>query len=174
MEMMHYSKNPIERIYPYKHQQKPFFKPVGLWVSCETDYENTDWKKWCLMEKFDLEHLTHRYKIEIAQDSNILTLNTPEQLIEFTENYNYSNVINKELIEKLPEPSQKALFTDRTLYMNWEKLVTEYSGIMIYPYIHSMRLDDRTEWYYPWDCSSGCIWDTEIITNITLIEKRKL
>ena len=40
---------------------------------------------------------------------------------------------------------------------NFRNLTSKYNGIEICPYLWSKRM--RSNWYYPWDVASGCIWD---------------
>lgn len=50
--------------------------------------------------------------------------------------------------------------------VNWPLIATRWDGIIIAPYQWSCRYDDRTFWYYGWDCASGCIWNLHAITDV--------
>lgn len=41
-----------------------------------------------------------------------------------------------------------------------------YDGIVITPYVWSMRLDRSAFWYYGWDCASGCIWNASAVAEL--------
>lgn len=44
--------------------------------------------------------------------------------------------------------------------IRWAAVAQQYSGIVIAPYLQQRRLDGAaSDWYYPWDCASGCVWD---------------
>ena len=50
----------------------------------------------------------------------------------------------------------------------WEKVAAKYDGLIITPYIWQRRME--LNWYYTWDCASGCIWNVRAIKDIRLIE----
>lgn len=41
-----------------------------------------------------------------------------------------------------------------------------YDGIIIAPYVWSLRLDIDFFWYYDWDCASGVIWNSAAVSNL--------
>jgi len=116
-------------------------KPQGLWYGI-----NKAWIKWC---KGEMPHWIYKYNYELKLDlSKMLIITNKEQLINF--NNKYRNNLN--------------ILT----YIDWWEVAKEYSGIEINPFLHSMRFDIRTNglWYSLWDCSSGCIWNKDVIKNI--------
>ena len=52
--------------------------------------------------------------------------------------------------------------------IRWEEVKTLWDGIIISPYNWKCRHSPSTEWYYGWDCASGCIWNVEAIKNYKL------
>ena len=59
-------------------------------------------------------------------------------------------------------------------YINWRKVAKAFDGIIIPEYIYSRRLDgNASDWYYGWDCASGCIWDARAIKTTKKITKPK-
>lgn len=111
-------------------------KPVGLWVSDESQRESWSW--FCTMEAEWLSLGAYRFSVELDMD-RILHLESCMDLLNFTERF-------------------------RTRYgINWEMVSESWPGILITPYQWSLRLDDRTHWYYGWDVASGCVWDPTAI-----------
>jgi len=115
-------------------------KPRGLWYGF-----GASWLDWI---KSEMPHWERDYMhvIEINPDK-ILTINSREELDLFTKKYTAgSGVI--ELID-------------------WVRVANDYSGIEIPTYISSARME--VDWYYPWDVESGCIWNSDGIKSIKLI-----
>lgn len=158
MRLIHYSSDKItleNRIYDQKDNDW-HAKPSGLWFSVESENfpkHNYNWKKWCEVEKFRLENLRCVYEICLSTSSNILILKTANQIFEMAKKYPYSREIWD------------------TAELDWFKIKQEYSGIIIAPYQWDARLSMRSTWYYGWDCSSGCIWDTSVIEKFELLEE---
>jgi len=120
--------------------QNVHFKPKGLWYGC-----GSAWLNWILGEQPDWikEYL---YEVKVGA---VLKISTFEKLMEFTQEYKSSN------------PRLSGI--ENSLYIDWIKVSQKYPGIEICPYIHEARRNDRTEWYYPWDVASGCVWDCSAI-----------
>ena len=142
MNLRHYSDKPIKEI--YSCVQDCVDKPKGFWVSDESDM---GWREWSKENFGDVE-----YSVIIKEDSNILYITNSREIEKFTEDfscYPYKNV--------------------RLQFINWQKVSEHYDGIIITPYIWSHRMDEKTTWYYGWDCASGCIWNKEAIERIERI-----
>ena len=92
--------------------------------------------------------------------TNMLVLRTPEQIIEFNEEYG-----------SVPEwANDKSLSRiTRSHYIDWPRITEEYNGIEINPYQWSLR--HELMWYYGWDVSSGCIWNPESIIDFKEIKR---
>jgi hypothetical protein len=143
LKLVHYSKEPLTPL--YYHEQKEqhpngmYQKPQGLWISDDDDY---GWKEWCDDENYEIGISRCKYvtDIIIKSGANILFLGDIDKLIQFTKDYQIT-----------------------PWSINWIKVAKKYQGIIVTPYLYELRLDARTSWYYTWDCSSGCIWDTSSI-----------
>ena len=119
------------------------FKPNGLWVSDES--EGSDgWRSWCADNESRLGR--NAFAIELALDASVLTLATPEAIREFDAEFG----------------------TGDRYRVAWDRVAARWQGILITPYQWSLRLSD-VDWYYPWDCASGCIWDAAAIASVTPI-----
>ena len=147
MKLVHWSDRPVGPLVNVSQppaEENWRMKPVGLWLSDESDY---GWKQWCEDENFNVGG--HVVQTEFNVDmKDVLHLSTPEQIDSFTDEYG---------VERAP-------YHDRMI--NWHAVAQTYKGILITPYCHARRLEHM--WYYGWDCASGCFWDTsclELIKN---------
>jgi len=52
----------------------------------------------------------------------------------------------------------------------WSLVADEYQGIVIAPYVWSRRLCYGANWYYSWDCASGCVWDASAVAGVSLMQ----
>jgi hypothetical protein len=125
-------------------------KPTGLWYGI-----NDSWHSWCIAEQCEEWIAGNDYEI-VVPDLNILKLSDSIGLYNFTNEY-----LDKE---------RKIGFYD-TYYIDWQKVALKYDGIEINPYIWSCRFNDKTSWYYSWDCASGCIWNAQSL-KYKLIRRR--
>lgn len=149
MQLMHYSDELIEELDNRKYDQDdmPFHhKPAGLWLSVVGDM---DWKEWCIGERFNLENLRYSYEVSLKETSKILHIRTSEELIEFTKKY--------------PLRTRTFDIDFDNYQIDWYSVKREFEGIIIAPYQWDCRLSIESNWYYGWDCASGCIWDLKCI-----------
>ena len=143
--LIHYSSAPLAEVYSVEQGTGFQMKPSGLWVSAE-GYGDT-WKDWCEAEEFHLERLTHVHEIELASGANVLRVSGEDAILGFTKQYRHA----------------KSGYPCELSAIDWPRVASEYQGILIAPYVWTLRLDPRVTWYYPWDCASGCIWDAKAI-----------
>lgn len=125
-------------------------KPRGLWVSDE-DAE-MGWREWCssAMPGWLRENV---YEIELERGANVLVVDTLRALDCFhrkwhmTQDHRYDQTV-----------------------IQWPLLALHYDGIIITPYQWDRRLDGAvSDWYYSWDCASGCIWNPRAIAAVRQI-----
>lgn len=153
MNLEHFSTKPLTiEMLEDKTQDNEgrLFKPVGLWISVAGEY---DWESWCRDEKYCDIDKAIRHKVDLDM-THILLLKSARDIVDFTWQYRSTTIA----------PNN---------YINWELVAAHHHGIIITPYIHECRLAMGTEWYYPWDCAGGCIWNIKAIKNITIITKEK-
>lgn len=149
---LHYSAKTITSI--HSQVQSPDItwhkKPYGLWITVEGD---DGWKKWCVDNGFGEDRLAICHEVILSETCNVLWLDSADGIDEFTRRYGR------------PDRDRQSI-----RQIDWRKVSEQYQGIVIVPYIWSRRLGAGTDWYYGWDCASGCIWDANAIRYIKVIE----
>lgn len=143
MNFVHHTKERFkldDRKYFQTKSHTAFCKPNGFWISPS---EGSDtWYDFCKAEEFNLDGLRVKYDVEIDL-TNVLVIDTLKKFDDFEESY------GKQLCD-----------ITKTSKVDWVSVCRKYSGILIAPYFWERRYRN---WYYGWDCSSGCIWDTSIL-----------
>jgi len=162
MQLKHYSTHPIRELDLHKKPKSVelnplWMKPRGLWVSIEDGY---GWKDWCTSEEFNLFGLRFEHEVILKDKNNILYLNTPEEIINFSKLYKDTDEVSLRL--------------RREGYIDWSKVKRDYQGLIISPYQWSCRLEIETFWYYGWDCASGCLWDLDCIESFKLLNEEPI
>lgn len=145
-KLIHYSIEPLKEIFDKEQARCPTTKPEGLWLSVEDGY---GWKEWCTNENFALNRFEYETEITLEKNANILKLKNTRDIDEFTDEY-WSN-------------RDMEFETELRMAIKWNEVAAIYDGIIIAPYQWNRRLDTNTSWYYGWDCSSGCIWNSQVI-----------
>lgn len=140
MILTHYSPEPIVKL--LNREQDSTFKPKGLWVSDETDH---GWNTWCNDNEFGVND-DYIYSVTVDM-TDVLLISNSLDLLSF--HHKYRTVGSTHMME----------------YIRWDSVAEDYKGIIITPYLWSIRMD--LIWYYGWDCASGCVWDVSAITSIT-------
>lgn len=154
-KLFHYSQQEIlglkedfyERLKEY-WPEEGCMKPCGLWLSVEDDVEDMNWFEWCKKEEFKVEGLKYRYSARLSDDAKILHISSKKELERFSEEYR-SELHN--------------IQSESVTCINWLRVKEKHDGIIISPYRWDCRLSNDA-WYYPWDCSSGCIWSLDKVS----------
>lgn len=150
MKLIHFSKEPLISVYSRPHQPHGCgaFKTPGLWVSDEDS--GYGWRQWCVDNDFSEVAsnfpLIHQTEIILADDVNILRIDSIEGIDRFTSNF--------------VKQADRRIEVD----VDWEAVRALYQGVIISPYQWNRRLD--VMWYYGWDCASGVIWDAAAIKEL--------
>jgi hypothetical protein len=124
-----------------KKQQEKGYKPNGLWYGIGPSWVNF------VRSEMPTRETEHVFKIDI-DESKMKIIRNYEDLLEFEKEYSTP-------IEGMYS------FNNRYLYIDWERVARDYSGIEIAPYISEARM--KHMWYYGWDLASGCIWGSGVI-----------
>lgn len=151
-------------------------KPNGFWLSDETRGAY-GWRAWCRAERFRPYGFRYEHEVKLVPNAKILYLRTPQEIDSFTHEYGYS------LLDEHDKREGKVPFSKRIGYgrygqpyydsIDWKRVAKKYHGIVITPYQWSRRLDGGCQWYYSWDCASGCIWNARAIESITMVKEHK-
>ena len=145
LTLEHYTAKPfaLDRARDYSARQRYNFKPVGLWVSVKGE---RDWPWFCEREEFRCESLRVRSVVTLEESVNVLTLKTVNEIWAFDARFGRDSYGIRQI--------------------DWGQVKKRYDGIIIAPYQWSLRLDNKISWYYPWDVSSGCIWNLDVIESV--------
>ncbi|WP_143545301.1 hypothetical protein [Rhodococcus sp. 15-649-2-2] len=144
--LVHYHSTALEldRGFDYSKEHQRTDKPTGLWVSIAGE---DDWESWCRLEEYAVDALAVPHLVTLADSANILILTTVNDLVEFDSEYGIEST-----------------YASRTyrFEVDWPRLYGEFDGIIIAPYQWSQR-HNGPQWYWGWDCASGCIWNLDAI-----------
>jgi len=155
-KLSHFSSEPVSVVrsveqrwryeLPSEHE-----KPKGFWVSVDGE---DDWASWCASEDFGIGQIRHN--VVLAPNANILRCHDKLDVLCLTERYGID----------IPgySWSRKAI--------DWQRIASEYQGLIIAPYVWECRLNDECNWYYGWDCASGCIWDAAAIASVSEVRQQ--
>ena len=145
---LHYAKEVLrkEDLRPAQQWAEHWQKPSGLWMTVEQDGEDQCWRSWCEQEGYRLHALKHVHEIDVNM-THMLVLDTPEAVIRFDDKYTQDK--------------------RRHFIIDWTRVAEDFAGIFIVPYQWNLRMS-MINWYYSWDCSSGCVWDTSHIRDVRL------
>lgn len=153
-KLIHFSKDHVTAVRSEKQGQRTggAYKPNGFWVSVEGG-KSFGWRSWCEAEGgYGGIAEAKQTEIVLHDDARILRLRTASQLDDFTAKYFC--------------PENKPSYLRYAREPDWKRVAEEYQGIIIAPYQWSRRLHDGTNWYYSWDCASGCLWDAGAISRL--------
>lgn len=92
------------------------------------------WAEWCKGENFNLDNLRVRYHVQ-NDKARILVIDSIKKLDKMTRDFGVNGMA-----------------------ITWNLIAMNYDGIEIPEYFWSRRF---VNWYYGWDCASGCIWNNE-------------
>ena len=137
---------------------KPFMgKPNGLWYSC-----GDSWIDWLADEMPGwLNQTNYLYRIELGAD--VYQISNTDEFEEFERKY---ASVPKEIADM-------GIGGDLDMMSSIDFSAVQrdgYTGVEICPYLPDKRFE--SQWYYPWDVASGCIWDSKGARKIELIGER--
>lgn len=160
MRLMHYSElalpfGPMDYV---QNELRAFGKPTGYWVSVQGE---DDWPTWCRENEFMESSLAHAHEVTLAPGHNILVLPTVEDMRGFHDRYSVEDAPTAEL-RKLRSFSDEYVWKSRPI--DWTAVTADHDGIIIAPYQWSLRM--QLDWFYGWDCASGCIWNLSAIASV--------
>ena len=131
-------------------QVKPDYagqKPKGLWYGCGDSW--IEWIKLNMPGSF-LEKANYLYEVKLGEE--IIQISSDDEFDNFQSEFGF--------------PLGK-----RGPAINWKEIQEqEYNGIEICPYNWERRM--KSDWYYPWDVASGCIWNLSGVSDIVLLAEK--
>ena len=123
--------------------QEVGFKPQGLWYSC-----GSEWDDWCRYEMPQwITGSPHVYRIEVNL-SRMIVIRSDADFRDFDARYR--------------------VFQRGMSLIDWSAVARDYDGIEICPYQSKFRMS--SDWYYPWDVASGCIWGSGAFKSVEPVE----
>ena len=125
-----------------KDQEQYSIKPVGFWYAI-----GSSWIDWCRSE-MPRWMSPYLYTFDLAPEINLLVLDTPQSVRDFTNRYGSSPW--KEI------PHWKAI--------DWSMVCRDYDGLEFNPYLYSLRMENL--WYSGIDVPSGVIFNTDMVVNL--------
>lgn len=128
----------------YYFQNSWGHKPEGLWWAIDDS-----WKQWCNDSAKPYWIGKNDFSLSL-DESNILIIENPEQLTEFTKKYATSSYSS----------------------LDWREVSFDYDGIEIL-YFYNLTPAERLRnlWVCSWDMPSGCLWNLSAINKATLWRK---
>jgi hypothetical protein len=164
---VHFSDKPLPAtLDSFVQTEHVWIKPRGLWISDE-DAE-LGWLAWCRDEGGAdfMKRCKFVHNVTLKPNAEVLHLKSCSDIDWFTKEFHF-------LEEELPTFGGTVMM----LYINWMRVSKVYQGIIITPYQWDCRFDFNCNWYYGWDCASGCIWDAgavEAVERVADVSKRKI
>jgi hypothetical protein len=158
MKLLKYSDHPIDFDSDITYlQESPhtFLKPKGFWVSVQGE---DDWEWWCRKEEFGVERLRVVHEVTLRPLHDVLVIDNLSNFDHFHARY---RVETDDIDWSLPWRNEGHWPVD------WRKVAVDYDGLIIAPYQWSRRLE--CNWYYGFDCASGCIWNLDAIESVEVL-----
>lgn len=139
-------------------------KPVdggGLWASREND--PLGWNAWCRENRYKVHSLERYFRFTVPDDSNILTLEDPDQLIDLPKikPWEPKDLSWIDTIEPGAIPSEEQLmqlYSPNPCCIDFEKLIQ--NGVDAVELINCATFKDSLE---IWDCNCILIMNQNII-----------
>ena len=152
-EYVSYQREAVPEVLDLSHLQQESPKPRGLWFApveaCEwgdDDDLKSSWQRWCEGELWAPCVYTHKYQM-----GPLVTFG----LDQMSRLENRDRVLLISNMEDLKQ-FQAYFCSGDSFRLDWKSVAKLCAGIIIAPYQREARF--TMDWYYPWDCSSGCIW----------------
>jgi len=146
-DLIHHAAGPVSldrsRRYAQESRVSPFGKPNGLWLSIAGD---DGWAAWCSDQNYRLDLLSTTHQVTLRSRADVRFITEVSALDEFDSEFR--GVVDGSGID-------------------WETVAKRHDGVIIAPYQWGRR--SQLDWYYGWDCASGCIWNLNAIESFDVI-----
>jgi hypothetical protein len=185
-KLFHYSKKHIKGLQPRRYLYDPYrelLKPEGLWISVEDFDEDRNWFDFWFNATQDdpaiNSKLKYKHQITLHPEAKILYISNATEFDNFEERFMRVDVGISIGVE---ENGRKKLQIHQKPYgyytIDWFKVVRNFPGIIIAPYLWERRNSNGFNWdscwYYGWDCASGCIWDLRCIESFEMVQEMEI
>ncbi len=137
---IHWSAQPLGLLKSARQADHPHFKPMGLWFSVGDGDDG--WRASADSERFASDRFKFATEITLRDDARVLRLSSAAEILAFSHQY--------------LRPCVSGVMSDYK-QIGWREVADKYQAIIIAPYVWECRLN--VNWYYTWDCASGCVWD---------------
>ena len=158
LELRHYTSEPMAFDPMREYTQdapSSFGKPVGFWVSVTGE---DDWMSW-VTDNMNEERLNHAARVTITPTARVHVITNDFALDAFTGEYAVQTDYERRWPHRVDDKAKWPI--------DWREVAKDSDGLIIAPYIWSRRYSH--DWYYGWDCASGCIWNLTAIAAVDLI-----
>lgn len=145
MKLAHYTKHIKLNVVSRDQTVQPHMKPYGLWVS--DDNAELSWPKLQVYKNYQSKQPIYKHMLRLDPQHNVRIIRSIEELDAFSVAFDAGLPWNR----------------TSTFGIRWRLVAERYQGIIITPYLHERRYSPLTNWYWSWDCASGCIWDINAI-----------
>lgn len=157
-QLMHYAAESVSfdptRTYMQRHPRL-FGKPEGFWVSVTGE---DDWPSWCDSEGFNQSALQTAHHVELATTANVLWINSTVGINSLTARFAVQTEYERRWTHRSETPAKWPI--------DWLRVAEQWDGIIIAPYQWARRITH--DWYYGWDCASGCIWNLTAVASVSV------
>lgn len=156
MNLAHYTREPMafdpHREYEQLEPHSEFGKPEGFWVSIKGE---DDWHSW-VSENMDAERLNFEHRVTLAESARVHVIDSESALAAFTGTYAVQTEWTRRWYWREGDK--------RKWPIDWREVAKDADGVIVTPYQWPCR--NAFDWYYTWDCASGCIWNLSAIASV--------
>lgn len=131
--------------------QSSFDKPAGLWVSVNYGWETLD----VMGGTKDLLQVS----VDLTDTSKVLVLHTMDDLDRFQTEFDGDGI-------PFGEDEHRTIDRGR---VDWRTVTSRWDGVLVTGDIKYGLKVPFDHWTTAWECASGCIWNLNIIGDITPI-----
>ena len=147
LEWFHYAGRPITLNPSRRYTLDRADKPSGLWISPATE---DGWRAWREGKECGIPETEYVYRVDLSPDANLLVVK-PHEISRLHQRF------PRRRMDKI-----MPFYPYDEDHPSWETITEQFDGVLIPRYSWDHRLS--VNWYYGWDCASGCIWNLRAIS----------
>ena len=111
-----------------------------------SDGDGDDWASWCRDENYRVEQLATAHRVTLRARADVLFVGDLATMDSFDNDFRAAG---------------------DGAWIDWEAVASAHDGVVIAPYQWSRR--STLDWYWGWDCASGCIWNLDAIDEFAVV-----